>query len=288
MHFSGARDGIVSMTSTLPCCIPRLSGLGFFEKSATFADAMIRYFVQVAYQGTAFNGSQIQGLQPTVQGHLNQALSTLLRTSVGTYGASRTDEGVHAYSNFYHFDFEEELNLDDVLYRLNAILPKEIAIASIRKPVNPESNCRFDAQSRRYRYRIHFKKNPFLNERSFYFPFQIHTEILAETAAILLEYRDFATFCKRNSQSFTSICRIDKSIWHVTADGLEYEVEANRFLRGMVRALVGTQLQVARGRYDLAEFRRRIDAKDCTLADFSVPGHGLYLEKINYPPGYFL
>lgn len=249
---------------------------------------MNRYFIQVAYSGTSFKGSQIQGDLPTVQGLLNKALSTLLRAEISSYGASRTDEGVHALCNFYHIDVQQELNVEDLQYRLNAILPQTISVPSILTPKDPQANCRFDAQSRAYRYRIHFHKNPFLHERSYYFPLQIQPEILQATATILMEYTDFATFCKRNSQSFTSLCRIDKSRWLIRPDGLEFEVEANRFLRGMVRALVGTQLQVARGRYCLEEFRRRIEAKDCTLADFSVPGHGLFLEKINYPSGYFL
>lgn len=155
-------------------------------------------------------------------------------------------------------------------------------------PRNPEANCRFDAVSRMYRYRIHFRKNPFFQGRSYFFPFQVDKDVLHQTAEIITRHKDFETFCKRNNQSFTTICHIEHSAWKIHAEGMEYEVRANRFLRGMVRALVGTQLQVARGRYDVAEFEKRILAKDCKLADFSVPGHGLYLEQINYPEDYFL
>jgi tRNA pseudouridine38-40 synthase len=150
---------------------------------------------------------------------------------------------------------------------------------------NPELNARFDATSRKYRYRIYSKKNPFLNKRALYYPYKIDTESLHKTAAILKEYEDFESFSKRNTQTFTFKCTIFESRWEQHEGELHYVVEANRFLRGMVRGLVGTQLQVARGRYTLDEFRQIIEAKNCTKADFSVAGHGLYLEKINYPQG---
>lgn len=247
---------------------------------------MNRYFIRVAYDGTAFNGSQIQGEQPTVQLYLNQVLSILLRTDIKTYGASRTDEGVHALGNVYHFDGNVS-DTSDLLYRMNAILPTEIAVTRIFTAKNPEANCRFDAIRRIYRYRIHFKKNPFLHHRSYYFPFSLDIHALHRTAAILKTYEDFETFCKRGNQSFTTLCQISHSEWSETESGLEYKVAANRFLRGMVRGLVGTQLQVARGQYDVEEFENRIAAKDCTLADFSVPGYGLYLEEILYPEDEF-
>jgi tRNA pseudouridine38-40 synthase len=150
---------------------------------------------------------------------------------------------------------------------------------------NTQLNARFDAITRRYRYRIYNKKNPFLNKRSLYYPYKIDTDILHKTAAILKEYQDFESFSKRNTQTFTFKCTIFDSHWEQHKDELHYVVEANRFLRGMVRGLVSTQLQVARGRYTLDEFRQIIEANDCTKADFSVAGHGLYLEKITYPEG---
>jgi tRNA pseudouridine38-40 synthase len=247
----------------------------------------MRYFIEVCYNGNAFHGSQIQGELLTVQGTLNKALSTLLRRPVETFGASRTDEGVHALSNMYHFDEEQSLH-SQFRYKLNAILPHTMSVQNIYTSTKEEANARFDATSRRYRYRIYKSKNPFLYERALFYPFAIDRDILNKTAGVIKEYHDFETFSKRNTQSFTFLCTIFQSYWEEIGDELHYVVEANRFLRGMVRALVGTQLQVARGKHTLEEFRKIIEAKDCTNADFSVTGHGLYLEAVNYPEGYLV
>jgi tRNA pseudouridine38-40 synthase len=243
-----------------------------------------RYFIEVMYDGTAFNGSQIQGEQPTVQLAINKALSTFLRIEIATYGASRTDEGVHALCSYYHFDIDRELKQGNI-YNINAILPETIAIKKIFIAKDPEFNCRFAAIKRRYRYRIHQSKNPFLVNRALFYPLPLKEDVLHQTAAILKEYTNFETFSKRKTQSFTFECTIHESYWERNGEELHYVVVANRFLRGMVRGLVGTQLQVARGRTDINGFRAAIVAKDCSLADFSVAGHGLYLEHIEYPPG---
>lgn len=245
---------------------------------------MQRYFLEVMYDGTAFHGSQLQGNLPTVQLSLNKALSTLMRIPVTTFGASRTDEGVHALSNFYHIDIEQELH-PHFHYKLNAILPETIAVKSIFKCVGDPINARFDAISRRYRYRIYTDKSPFLHKRALYYPFKLDRSLLRQTAAILPEYKNFESFSKRNSQTKTFLCDIQAAYWEEKGDELMFVVKANRFLRGMVRALVGTQLQVARGRSSIEGFRQIIEAKDCTKADFSVAGHGLYLEEIMYPQG---
>jgi tRNA pseudouridine38-40 synthase len=245
---------------------------------------MKRYFLEVMYDGTAFHGSQLQGETPTVQLSLNKALSTLIRTPVSTFGASRTDEGVHALSNFYHFDIEQELH-PHFHYKLNAILPETIAVKSIFECVGEPINARFDALYRRYRYRIYTDKNPFQHKRALYYPFKLEKSLLQQTAQILQEYQNFESFCKRNSQTKTFLCDIQTAYWEEEGNELMFVVRANRFLRGMVRALVGTQLQVARGRSSVEEFRQIIEARDCTKADFSVAGHGLYLEEIAYPEG---
>lgn len=247
----------------------------------------MRYFLEVSYDGTAFHGSQLQGDTPTVQGAINNALSTILRRKMETFGASRTDEGVHALGNFYHFDMEEEMN-PQLKYKLNAILPFTISVNNIYTSTKEEGNARFDAISRRYRYRIYTRKNPFLHQRALHYPFAIDRAVLNETAKSLFDYKNFETFSKRNTQSHTFLCTIFQSYWEESGDELHYVVEANRFLRGMVRGLVGTQLQVARGRSTVADFNKNILAQDCTLADFSVAGHGLYLEAVNYPEGYLV
>ncbi|MES2703604.1 MAG: tRNA pseudouridine synthase A [Bacteroidota bacterium] len=244
----------------------------------------MRYVVEVMYDGTCFHGSQVQGDTPTVQLELNKALSTLFRKPIETYGASRTDEGVHALSNFYHFDLESEPPAE-LQYKCNAILPEGMAVKKIYRAVNPEFNCRFEALSRTYRYRIYKAKNPFLVNRAFQFPYKLRRDVLDETAAILKEYSLFESFSKRNSQSKTFICNIMQSHWLDVGDELHYIVEANRFLRGMVRGLVATQLHIARGSLTTADFRNIIDAQNCTKARFNVPGHGLYLEEVKYGEG---
>lgn len=244
----------------------------------------MRYVLEVMYDGAQFHGSQVQGDLPTVQLALNKALSTLLREEVVTFGASRTDEGVHALCNFYHFDTEKELK-PQFHYNLNSILPFALSVRNIHTAKSETFNARFDAVSRTYRYKIYSKKNPFYHQRALYYPFKLDEEKLTQTAALLKEYTDFETFSKRNTQTYTFQCKIFESFWERREDQLHYVVKANRFLRGMVRGLVGTQLQVGRDRHSVEDFKNIIEAKDCTRADFSVAGHGLYLVEIEYPQG---
>lgn len=245
---------------------------------------MTRYFLEVVYDGTPYHGSQLQGDTPTIQLAINKALGTLLRNPVDSFGASRTDEGVHALCNFYHFDTEQELH-QSFIYKMNAILPHSIAVKKVYTSNNINANARFDATTRRYRYRIYNKKDPFLYDRAYYYPFSIDKTILQQTAAIIKEYTHFESFSKRNTQTKTFICNIYKSYWEEHEKEIHYIVEANRFLRGMVRGLVGTQLQVAREKITIQEFKNIIESGDNQKADFSVPGHGLYLEEIRYPEG---
>lgn len=248
----------------------------------------MRYFLAVSYLGTSFHGSQIQGTIPTVQLALNKALSLLLGKPTATFGASRTDSDVHALENFFHFDCEAPIP-ENFLYRLNAILPHEIAVNNILLPAEPEcANARFDAISRKYRYRLYSKKYPLLLNRAYFYPYKINREILDQTAETLKGQHDFTTFSKRKTQSKTFFCNIENAKWNFVNNEFDFEVCADRFLRGMVRALVGTQLQVARGKITVPEFENLFEKKDCTLADFSVPGFGLYLEGIEYPEKYFV
>lgn len=241
-----------------------------------------RYYLKVSYDGTAFFGSQIQQQLKTVQGTVNQHLSTIFRQEIETFGASRTDEGVHAYCNVYHFDTVQVMDTAKLLYQLNSIADAALSFSELYE-VPLTANARFDAISRRYRYKIYFKKDPFKYKRGLFFPYTLNTEVLQETAAILKEYTDFTTFSKKNTQSFTNNCQIFESYWEWHEDELHYVVCANRFLRGMVRALVGTQLKIARSNKTLADFKTIIESLDCNNADFSVTGNGLYLEHIAYP-----
>lgn len=245
---------------------------------------MPRYLIEVSYDGTAFNGSQIQEQQPTVQLALNNAISTILRTNIETYGASRTDEGVHALCNMYHFDALQPID-EKFVYKMNAIVPAALAIRNIYL-ISETANARFDAISRTYRYKVYFSKNPFLHKRALFYPYPFNKELLSETAKAIMEFEDFTTFSKKNTQTYTNNCQIFESYWEFYNDELHYIVCANRFLRGMVRALVGTQLKAAKNNISIETFKNIIAAKDCSLADFSVTGNGLYLEKITYPENY--
>ncbi len=245
---------------------------------------MTRYVLEVMYDGTCFHGSQVQGETPTVQLLLNTMLSTLLRMPVLSYGASRTDEGVHALNNYYHFDTELPLK-SDFLYKCNAILPQGIAVKQIYRAADMEFNVRFHAMSRRYRYKIYSFKNPFMAERALYYPFPVDFSSLQQTAAIIQEHHQFESFAKRNSQTKTFNCTISESYWEQREGELHYVVVANRFLRGMVRGLVATQLRLAKSGNAANRLVEILEARDCTKAFFNVAGHGLYLEQIMYPEG---
>lgn len=244
----------------------------------------MRYVLEVMYDGTKFHGSQVQGDTPTVQLEVNKAISTILRQTIISVGASRTDEGVHALCNYYHFDLERELD-QSFLYKCNSIMPHGLAVKRVCKAANPEFNARFDALTRRYRYRIYFTKNPFLHTKALYYPFRFNHEVLQETAAVIKEHQNFESFAKRNAQVHTFNCNIIQSHWEYKDDELHYIVEANRFLRGMVRGLVGTQLHMARYNGSAQDLTNIIEAHDCRKAFFDVTGHGLYLEHISYKEG---
>jgi tRNA pseudouridine38-40 synthase len=247
---------------------------------------MNRYFLEVAYHGGRYAGSQVQHNALTIQAELEKALEVYFRQAVPLTGSSRTDAGVHANQNFYHFDLENPVN-PRAIYNLNAILPADVAIRQIVQ-VPETAHCRFDAIAREYEYFIYQYKDPFLVDRAWYYPYTLNWEGLQAAAEVLKEYTDFTSFSKRNSQVRTFNCNIVYSEWQVQPAGAVYRVKANRFLRGMVRGLVGTMLQVGRGKITLQQLREIIEAKDCTRADFAVPGHGLFLQKVEYPVSYFL
>ena len=241
---------------------------------------MARYFIEVAYRGAAYSGFQWQENANTIQQELERAFLTLQRQSVQLTGSSRTDAGVHALQNFFHFDFEEALH-PQFIYKINAILPGDIVVRSV-KPVSDDAHCRFDATSRTYEYFIYKRKDPFLEDRAWYFPYTVNKEVLEQAAEILTQYNDFTSFSKRNTQVKTFACTILESRWKEEENGMVYRVRANRFLRGMVRALVATMLQVGRGTISIDEFRAIIDARDCTKASFAAPAHGLFLVEVAF------
>ncbi len=245
---------------------------------------MQRYFIEVCYKGSAYAGFQVQENASTVQGELENALSTCFREPFSLTGSSRTDAGVHALQNYLHFDTEIDIH-PNAVYNLNAILPPDIAIRRIT-PMEANAHSRFDAVSREYRYYVYNSKNPFLSDRAYFFPYPLDLFKLQEAAGMIKEYTDFTSFSKRNTQVKHFGCDIMESRWSKEEDCLVYYVKANRFLRGMVRGLVGTMLQVGRGKIDTGRFRTIIESRDCTNADFSVPARGLFLCRVNYPAGH--
>ena len=246
----------------------------------------MRYFLEVAYKGTKYSGFQSQKNANTIQAEIQKAFKTILKKDLELTGSSRTDAGVHAYQNYFHFDVDREVSLQ-LLYNLNAILPTDISVKNLLK-VKDDAHCRFDAISREYKYHIYQKKNPFLTDEAFYFPYTLDMEVMQNAAIAIKEYSDFTSFSKRNTQVKSFVCDIKESKWVIQDECLIYNVKANRFLRGMVRALTATMLNLGRGKIDLTAFRRIIEAKDCTLANFSAPAHGLFLTEVRFPSNYFI
>jgi tRNA pseudouridine38-40 synthase len=240
----------------------------------------MRYFLEVSYKGTNYSGFQVQENANSVQEEVEKAFATIQRNQVTLTCSSRTDTGVHALQNYFHFDYGADLH-PDLIYKMNAILPPDITIKSIQA-VATDAHCRFDAISREYKYFIYREKNPFLADRAYFYPYTLDRELLQQAAELVKRHKDFQSFSKRNSQVKTFICDIQKSEWQQEGDTLVYNVKANRFLRGMVRGLTATMLQVGRKKITLEQFEAIIASKDCTKADFSVPGHGLFLINVEY------
>lgn len=264
---------------------------------------MPRYFLEVSYKGTLFSGFQSQHNANTIQAEVEKAMNILHQPqpaagsealALTLTGSSRTDAGVHALQNFFHFDSTIPVDQwrgintgNQFVYKMNAILPADIVVKKLH-PVAIEAHCRFDAVSREYCYYIYDHKDPFLKDKAFYFPYKLDIDKMKQAAALLKNYTDFTTFSKRNTQVKTFICQVQESEWIVKGDCLVYHVRANRFLRGMVRALTATMLKVGRNKLSLADFQAIIESKDCTRASFAVPPHGLFLMSVQYPESCFL
>ncbi|MEJ7611769.1 MAG: tRNA pseudouridine synthase A [Ferruginibacter sp.] len=211
------------------------------------------------------------------------------REGVRLTGSSRTDTGVHAKQNYFHFDTVKYISPEEAnkgVYHLNAILPGDIVILSIRQ-VKENAHCRFDALSRTYKYTVYTLKDPFIADMAYYYPYSLNINALQDTAALIKEYTEFQSFSKKNSQVLSFDCRISRSEWEVGENRLVYTVTGNRFLRGMVRGLVGTMLQAGRGKHSIETFRQLIESRNAAGTDFSVPGKGLILESVQYPDDIF-
>jgi tRNA pseudouridine38-40 synthase len=241
---------------------------------------MPRYFLELAYKGTAYSGFQVQDNANSIQAEVTKALDILFKQSFELTGSSRTDAGVHALQNYFHFDTDQIL-LQKHLYNLNALLPIDIVVKGIYR-VPETAHCRFDAISREYWYHIYLTKDPFMLDRGWLYPYPLDISMLNQIAQVLKEYTDFTSFAKRNTQVKTFLCNIEESEWSRQGDNLVYRVKSNRFLRGMVRGMVGTMVKIAGNENRIEALRSIIEAKDCTKANFSTPPQGLFLQKIIY------
>ena len=242
----------------------------------------MRYFVWFSYDGTAYHGWQIQPNGNSVQEELQRALSTLLRDDISVTGAGRTDAGVHARQMVAHFDFSKAIEPEQLAYKLNRILPCDIAVDRVEL-VSDDMHARFSATSRTYHYYIHTKKDPFNRAFSTELHYELDFDKMNEAGRILMSYDDFGAFCKSHSDVKTTLCHVTKAEWIQTGETSWYfEITANRFLRNMVRAVVGTLIDVGRGRLTLDEFRKVIEGKRRTEAGESMPANALFLENIVY------
>ena len=241
----------------------------------------LRYFIQLAYNGTHYHGWQYQPNASSVQETLNKAFSVVLNTEINLMGAGRTDTGVHAKEMYAHFDLDMPFDIPNLVHKLNSYLPKDIVIYAVF-PVSDEAHTRFDATKRTYEYHINTFKNPFSQEQSWYFHQPLDVKLMNEAAQLLLNHTDFQCFSKVNTDVNTFDCTIFEAYWKQEKDSLIFTISANRFLRNMVRAIVGTLVNIGLHKITLADFEAIIESKNRDKAGFSVPAHGLYLTKIEY------
>lgn len=242
----------------------------------------MRYLICFSYKGTNYHGWQIQPNEVTVQSVLTSSLSLVLRKEIELTGAGRTDAGVHAKFMAAHFDFSDEIiDFDALTNKLNSLLPPDISVYGVKK-VADDFHARFDAKSRTYKYYISRKKNSFFNELSAKMTFPLDVERMNEAAKLLFDYTDFTSFSKVHTDTKTNNCKIMRAGWQFEGDFLVFTIQADRFLRNMVRAIVGTLLEVGKGKLEVDGFRKIIERKDRCAAGTSAPAEGLFLEDVEY------
>ena len=243
---------------------------------------MNRYFVEFAYDGTDYHGWQIQPNGNSVQEELQKALSTILRQTVSVVGAGRTDTGVHARRMMAHFEVANDVDCTQLTYKLNRLLPRDISVYSVY-PVAADMHARFSATLRTYHYYIHTRKNPFLRKYSCEMHYDLDFKLMNEAASRLLKVKDFGSFCKAHSDNKTNLCDVTEAVWVQDADdSWHFRISANRFLRNMVRAVVGTLIEVGRHRLTLEQFDEVVASGNRSSAGESMPGNALFLEDVKY------
>ncbi|WP_298515894.1 tRNA pseudouridine(38-40) synthase TruA [uncultured Kordia sp.] len=242
----------------------------------------MRYFIELSYNGKNYHGWQNQPNAISVQEVIEKALSTLLRSSIAIVGAGRTDAGVHAKQMYAHFDTDIPFDPSELTFKLNSFLPKDVAIHKIHS-VHEEAHARFDATGRTYEYWIVSQKNPFHIQSAHTVFKELDIDVMNEAAKELFNYNDFKCFSKTHTDVKTYICKIEKAVWEQKNELLVFTICADRFLRNMVRAIVGTLLEVGLGKLSIAEFKQIIESRDRSKAGTSVPGKALYLTAVTYP-----
>lgn len=248
---------------------------------------MGRYFLEIVYNGTNYHGWQIQKNANSVQVEINNALSTILQHPIHVTGAGRTDTGVHALQMFAHFDISEiSYELDQLAYKMNSFLPNDISCKQIL-PVGPEAHARFSATSRTYQYHITPFKNPFYSDTAYFFPTKLSLEKMNDGAQKLIRETDFSCFSKSNTDTHTNNCKITEAYWKKQDDQLIFTISADRFLRNMVRAIVGTLMSIGQEKITVDAMEQIIASKNRKNAGTSVPAHGLFLTKVEYPKEIF-
>jgi tRNA pseudouridine38-40 synthase len=241
----------------------------------------LRYFIHLAYKGTRYHGWQSQPDAISVQETLEKALKTILRTPIAIVAAGRTDSGVHAREMFAHFDIEETLEIEKLVRKLNSFLPKDIAIFNILR-VHDDAHARFDATKRTYEYHIHTQKNAFECDDSWHYSNALNLSKMNEACDILFKHTDFECFSKTHTDVNTFNCKIYQANWKQNGNHLIFTITADRFLRNMVRAIVGTMINIGLEKIAVDDLNKIIESKNRSQAGFSVPAHGLYLTKIEY------
>ena len=247
----------------------------------------MRYFIELSYKGTAYHGWQNQPTDISVQEMIEKALSTLLKQEIKIVGAGRTDTGVHAKMMVAHTDLPEQIKPDQLIYKMNSFLPRDISIHDIR-PVKEDAHARFDAISRSYQYHISRAKDVFSIETAYYYKQDLDLELMNKIATILLDHRNFKCFSRSNTDVKTYNCNVMEASWSMENELLIFTIKADRFLRNMVRAVVGTLLEVGLGKMSEAEFRSVLESEDRSQAGPSAPAHGLFLTDITYPENIFI
>lgn len=241
----------------------------------------MRYFIELSYQGKNYHGWQSQPDATSVQEEINKAISVVLQEEIIVLGAGRTDTGVHAEQMFAHFDTEQQLD-NNFVFKFNSVLPEDIVVFNLEK-VADDKHARFDALSRSYQYKIWLGRNPFLLDSTWQIHYQkLDVNAMNEAAAILLEYENFQAFSKVKTEVRTFNCNVTKAIWIQKGSELTFHISANRFLRNMVRAIVGTLVDVGKHKISIEDFRNIILSRDRSNAGLSVPAKGLYLTEITY------